>query len=162
VFTFGSTVLSYRQADDQIEVARNRLLAAEQDVTFDLLRGYLEVMKSRRILEINAKNKSNLGLFLRQTQTRFDKEWVTKTDVSLAQSRLETAISDYTEAENRVRNAAAEYARVTGEEPNYDLKMPDEVADMPQDLDSIESAARQSNRMLLQSQYAYKAKQEAV
>jgi outer membrane protein len=87
---------------------------------------------------------------------------VTKTDVALAQSRLETAISDYTEAENRVRNAAAEYARVTGEEPNYDLEMPSEVANMPRDLGAIESVAGRNNRSLLQSLYSYKAKQEAV
>lgn len=108
---------SVRQAESAILAARETLTNTEQNVLFDAVSAYMNVLRDFAILDLRRNNVELLGEELRQTGERFDVGEVTRTDVALSQSRQALARSELSVAEANLKASRAIYRQVIGSEP---------------------------------------------
>jgi outer membrane protein len=108
---------SVRQAESAILAARETLTNTEQNVLFDAVSAYMNVLRDFAILDLRRNNVRLLGEELRQTGERFDVGEVTRTDVALSQSRQALARSELSVAEANLKASRAIYRQVIGAEP---------------------------------------------
>ena len=77
-----------RQAESQVDGARETLRVTEQQVLLDAATAYMNLLRDRAILDLNRRNVEVLTEQLKQTRDRFNVGEVTRTDVAQAESRL--------------------------------------------------------------------------
>ncbi|HYQ07511.1 MAG TPA: TolC family protein, partial [Xanthobacteraceae bacterium] len=77
-----------RQAESQVEGARETLRVTEQQVLLDAATAYMNLIRDQAILDLNRRNVEVLTEQLKQTRDRFNVGEVTRTDVAQAESRL--------------------------------------------------------------------------
>lgn len=106
-----------RRAHDNIAAARAALLATEQDVLFDAVEAYANVVRERAVVELNISNERVLARQLEATRDRFEVGELTRTDVAQAESRLARATSDRIGAENDLGTSAAQFKNIVGIAP---------------------------------------------
>ncbi len=112
-----------RRANDNVAAGRAALLATEQDVLFDAVEAYANVLRERAVLELNVNNERVLDRQLEATQDRFDVGELTRTDVAQAESRVSRATSDRIGAENDLATSEAQFKNIIGLAP-ADLEIP--------------------------------------
>ncbi len=123
VFRGFRTQAETRRADDNIAAGRAVLLATEQNVLFDAVEAYANVVRERAVLELNINNERVLARELEATQDRFVVGELTRTDVAQAESRLSRGTSDRIGAENDLATSAAQFKNIIGIAPG-DLEVP--------------------------------------
>ncbi len=77
-----------RQAESQVDGARETLRVTEQQVLLDAATAYMNLLRDQAILDLNRRNVEVLTEQLKQTRDRFNVGEVTRTDVAQAESRL--------------------------------------------------------------------------
>jgi TolC family type I secretion outer membrane protein len=130
VFSGFETVSSTSAAEKRVLSGRANLTDTEQQVLFQAVQAYMQVVRDRAVLELNRNNENVIGQQLQATRDRFDAGEVTRTDVAQAESRLQGAIADRIAAEGNLTASIAVYRQVIGEEPT-DLQMPEPKFDLP-------------------------------
>ncbi len=128
VFRGFRTIAETRRANDNIAAGRADLLATEQDVLFDAVEAYANVVRELAVLELNINNERVLERQLEATQDRFEVGELTRTDVAQSESRLSRATSDRIGAENDLATSVAQFKNIIGIEP-VDLETPDPPAE---------------------------------
>lgn len=73
-----------RQAESQVDAARETLRVTEQQVLLDAATAYMNLLRDGAILELNQSNVQVLTEQLKQTRDRFNVGEVTRTDVAQA------------------------------------------------------------------------------
>ncbi len=118
VFNGFQTANRVRQAESQVEGARETLRVTEQQVLLDAVTAYMNLLRDQAIYDLDRSNVVVLIEQLRQTRDRFQIGELTRTDVSQAQTRL--AISRFTllNAEANLATSRANYRRVIGIDPS--------------------------------------------
>ena len=162
IFSFGSTLVSYQKADKSVMAAKNQFIEVEQKVVFDAAKAYLSVIRARKVVQINEKNKNYLHEFLEQAEQRFKKGELTKTDVAIARSKFESAVSSLIDARNSLADAESLYTYSVGEPPSYELIAPRDNIKVPDRLDGLLREVFSSNPSIITALYSYKAKQDEV
>jgi len=106
-----------RQAESQVDAARETLRVTEQQVLLDASTSYMNLLRDAAILELNRRNVEVLTEQLKQTRDRFNVGEVTRTDVAQAESRLAAGRSALLGAQSNYVSSQANYRRVIGVDP---------------------------------------------
>jgi len=106
-----------RQAESQVEGARETLRVTEQQVLLDAATAYMNLIRDQAILDLNRRNVEVLTEQLKQTRDRFNVGEVTRTDVAQAESRLAAGRSALLQAQSNYVTSQANYRRVIGVDP---------------------------------------------
>jgi outer membrane protein len=111
------TYNSVQQAESLVLGARETLRSVEQDVLFNGVTSYMDVLLFTANLNLQRNNVEVLEEQLRQTRDRFNVGEVTRTDVAQAESRLAQGRFQVSRAESDLRAAIARFRQVIGVEP---------------------------------------------
>ncbi|HMK70406.1 MAG TPA: TolC family outer membrane protein, partial [Xanthobacteraceae bacterium] len=106
-----------RQAESQVDAARETLRVTEQQVLLDAATAYMNLLRDQAILDLNRRNVEVLTEQLKQTRDRFNVGEVTRTDVAQAESRLAAGRSSLLGAQSNYVTSRANYRRVIGVDP---------------------------------------------
>ncbi len=106
-----------RQAESQVQAAREQLRVAEQTVLLNAVTAYMNLLRDGAILDLQRRNVEVLQEQLRQTRDRFNVGEVTRTDVAQSESRLASGRSQVLSAEAIYKASVATYRQVIGVEP---------------------------------------------
>lgn len=130
IFNGFETVYSTSAAEKRVLSGREDLRRSEQEVLFQSVRAYMQVVRDQAVLELNRNNEQVIATQLQATRDRFDAGEVTRTDVAQAESRLQGAVAGRIAAEGNLTASIAIYRQVIGEEP-VDLSMPTDKLSLP-------------------------------
>jgi outer membrane protein len=103
-----------RQAESQVEGARETLRVTEQQVLLDAATAYMNLLRDGAVLDLQRRNVEVLTEQLKQTRDRFNVGEVTRTDVAQAESRLAAGRSQLLGAQSQYVTSRANYRRVIG------------------------------------------------
>jgi hypothetical protein len=125
LYNGGSTDADVAAAEADVLAERARLGETEQNVLFQTVTAYMNVVRDQAVLDLNEQNERRLRRQLEATQDRFEVGEVTRTDVAQAESRLSRATSDKIRAagnleacdRERVRRPAARPRRRRQRQP---------------------------------------------
>jgi outer membrane protein len=106
-----------RQAEGQVQSARETLRLTEQTVLLNAVTAYMNLLRDTAILDLQRRNVEVLQEQLRQTRDRFNVGEVTRTDVAQSESRLASGRSQVLSAEATYKASVATYRQVIGVEP---------------------------------------------
>jgi outer membrane protein len=106
-----------RQAESQVQAARDNLRVIEQNVLLSAVTAYMNLLRDSAILDLQRRNVEVLQEQLRQTRDRFNVGEVTRTDVAQSESRLAAGRSQVLSAEANYKASVATYRQVIGVEP---------------------------------------------
>jgi len=106
-----------RQAESQVQAAREFLRVTEQGVLLSAVTAYMNLLRDGAILDLQRRNVEVLQEQLRQTRDRFNVGEVTRTDVAQSESRLAAGRSQVLAAEATYKASVATYRQVIGVEP---------------------------------------------
>ncbi|HZP68926.1 MAG TPA: TolC family outer membrane protein [Pseudolabrys sp.] len=106
-----------RQAESQVQSARETLRVTEQTVLLSAVTAYMNLLRDTAILDLQRRNVEVLQEQLRQTRDRFNVGEVTRTDVAQSESRLAAGRSQVLSAEATYKASVATYRQVIGVEP---------------------------------------------
>ena len=106
-----------RQAESQVQAARELLRISEQAVLLSAVTAYMNLLRDSAILDLQRRNVEVLQEQLRQTRDRFNVGEVTRTDVAQSESRLAAGRSQVLSAEATYKASVATYRQVIGVEP---------------------------------------------
>ena len=138
LFNGGSVRNSIEAAKTRVEAGRATLRAVEGDVFTDSVSAYMDVIRDRAIVELNANNVKVLETNLEATRDRFEIGDLTRTDVAQSEARLQLGRSQLATAEGRRTASEATYQRVIGHAPDQ-LAPPPPLPPLPA---SAEEAVR--------------------
>jgi outer membrane protein len=124
IFQGGGVRNAIAAAKTRVEAGRATLRAVEGDVFTEAVAAYMDVMRDRSIVELNANNVMVLDTNLEATRDRFQIGDVTRTDVAQSEARLSLGRSQLATAQGRLASSEENYRRVIG-------KVPDALAPPP-------------------------------
>jgi outer membrane protein len=117
VFNGFQTANRTRQAESQVDAARETLRVTEQQVLLDAATAYMNLLRDQAVLDLQRRNVEVLTEQLKQTRDRFNVGEVTRTDVAQAESRLAAGRSQLLSAQSQYVTSRANYRRVIGVDP---------------------------------------------
>src|SRR6202040_3563655 len=100
-----------RQAESQVDAARETLRVTEQQVLLDAATAYMNLLRDQAVLDLQRRNVEVLTEQLKQTRDRFNVGEVTRTDVAQAESRLAAGRSQLLQAQSNYITSQANYRR---------------------------------------------------
>jgi outer membrane protein len=157
----GRTIAATEQAENNVKADRARLSVVEQLVLLSAATAYADVVRDQAVLELNNNNERVLLRQLEATQDRFRVGEVTRTDVSLAESRLSRAQADRIAASGSLTGSRASYENVVGDVPGA-LKVARPLSDLPKTLAEAVELAKTKNFTVRQTGFIERAAEKNV
>jgi outer membrane protein len=151
LFNGGSVRNNVKAAQTRVEAGRATLRAVEGDVFTQAVSAYMDVIRDRAIVELNANNVKVLGTNFEATQDRFKIGDLTRTDVAQSEARLQLGRSQLAQAEGQEAASEATYRQVIGHAPGV-LAPPPPLPPLPTTADEAVRIALASNPDLLSVQ----------
>ena len=118
VFQGGTVRNDIKASKKRVDAGRATLRAVEGDVFTEAVAAYMDVIRDRAIVELNANNVKVLGTNLEATRDRFEIGDLTRTDVAQSEARLQLGRSQLATSEGRLIGSEANYRRVIGRAPD--------------------------------------------
>lgn len=140
---------------------RAQLSSVEQNVLFDAATAYADVIRDQAVLELNQSNEKVHERQLEATRDRFNVGEVTRTDVSLAESRLSRARAERIAAEGRLTEARASFENAIGQ-PAGAVSQPRPLADLPANRQEALAQARSNNFDVIRARALTEAARQRV
>src|SRR5207249_718182 len=106
-----------RQAESQVQGARESLRVTEQTVLLNAVTAYMNLLRDSAILDLQRRNVEVLQEQLRQTRDRFNVGEVTRTDVAQSESRPAAGRSSTLAAQSNYVTSRAVYRQTVGLDP---------------------------------------------
>ncbi|HYC95003.1 MAG TPA: TolC family outer membrane protein [Sphingomicrobium sp.] len=117
LFQGGTVRNDIKAAKTRVEAGRATLRAVEGDVFTEAVAAYMDVIRDRATVELNANNVRVLQTNLEAARDRFEIGDVTRTDVAQSEARLALAQSRLITAQGRLITSEQNYRRVIGRPP---------------------------------------------
>ena len=117
MYNGGSVKNSVKAAQTRVEAGRATLRAVEGDVFVLAVTVYMDVIRDRAIVELNANNVRVLETNLEATRDRFQIGDLTRTDVAQSEARLQLGRSQFADAQGQQATSEATYRQVIGHAP---------------------------------------------
>jgi outer membrane protein len=144
LFQGGSVRNAVQAAKTRVEAGRATLRAVEGDIFTEAVAAYMDVMRDRSIVELNANNVKVLDTNLEATRDRFEIGDVTRTDVAQSEARLSLGRSQLATAQGRLAGSEENYRRVIGKTPEA-LAPPPPLPPLPSTADEAVRIALVNN-----------------
>src|SRR3954453_4034263 len=144
LFTGGRVRNSVRAAKTRVDAGQATLSAVEGDVFTQAVAAYMDVIRDRAIVELNANNGRVLETNLQATQDRFQIGDLTRTDVAQSEARLSLGRSQLATAQGRLAGSEATYREVIGHAPGV-LAPPPPLPPLPATADEAVQIALANN-----------------
>jgi outer membrane protein len=151
LYDFGASQLRIDLQQELVLATREQLLSVEQQVLLRAVEAYTGVLQSLALVDLAENNLRVLGEQLRADQDRFEVGEITRTDVSLTESRVAAALSQLEASRGQLQLSREEYRAATGIDANNIVPPPSPPAipDTPAEALAI---ARQRQPQLRQAQ----------
>jgi|GEM_PF-57329 len=162
VFNGGESYASYQNAKERVKAGRAALTAVEQQVLYNAIVAYTDVVEKQSVLEVNQNNVDVLTKQLEATRARFEVGELTRTDSAQAEARLAAARSAERQALGDLESARATYKRVIGSYPAEKVTLPPLPTKLPVSLDEANELALAAHPSLLASKYLEQAADKTV
>jgi outer membrane protein len=117
IFDGFRTYNNVKGAESLVEAGREDLRNAEENVLFNAVTAYMNVVRDQAIVNLRQNNVRVLSEQLRATQDRFAVGEVTRTDVAQAQSGLAQSQADLSIAQGTLYSDQAQFAQFVGHPP---------------------------------------------
>jgi len=124
LYTGGRTQAAVNRAKNQVMAERATLLAQEQTSFTNVISGYVGVIQSKQLLELQVNNEQVLAKQLQATNDRFRVGEITRTDVAQAEAALEGAKATQETAVGNLATARGTFVQTVGFFPPEDLVEP--------------------------------------
>lgn len=162
IFNGFQTVNNTRQADASVAAARQNLIDTEQKTLLEVVTQFMNVMRDRAIIKLQAKNVAVLREQLRASKARFRVGEITRTDVAQSTARLSGALANLATAKANLAASRAQYARVVGRSAGS-LRHKRSIARLlPRSYDHALATARKRNPVLLAAAFTEKSSSHAI
>ncbi|MBA2467370.1 MAG: TolC family outer membrane protein, partial [Sphingomonas sp.] len=148
LFNGGSVRNSVRAAETRVEAGRATLRAVEGDIFTEAVAAYMDVIRDRAIVELNANNVRVLTTNLQATSDRFEIGDLTRTDVAQSEARLQIGRANLATAQGRLTASEENYRRVIGKRPDA-LAPPPPLPPLPATSDEAARIALANNPDLI-------------
>jgi TolC family type I secretion outer membrane protein len=155
IFRGFKTINGTKAAEANVEAGRQGLLAIEQDILFQAIQAYMNVIRDRQIVGLRQKNVSVLQKQVTAADERFKVGEITRTDVAQSRARVSGAQSNVASAKANLAASVANYINVVGHDPGK-LKYP-RLARLPRSLAEAQAAAEEINPNILSAAYVEEA-----
>lgn len=162
VFSGGGTVASFMAAKANVKAARANLSATIQQVLYDAVVAYTDVVEKQSVLELNKQNVEVLQRQMDVTNARFKVGELTLTDVSQAKARLAGAQASEKQAQGDLEGSRATYRRTIGYDAESKITMPPVPGNIPASLNQSQELAMSNNPILKAAHYNEKAAGDTV
>lgn len=144
-------------AESQVFAQRESLRNEEQNIIFNAVTAYTDVILNKQIAVLRKKNLAFLVEQVRSAKARFDVGEGTRTDMAQADASRAAAIALLSAAEAQVKSSAAIYRQVIGDEPK-DLQSANGVSKLlPKSLEQSLSIAAAEHPAINASKHAVDA-----
>lgn len=150
-----------RQAEATVRAGREALRNVEQNILFDGVEAYMDVVRDEALIQLRRRNIEVLQEELRATRDRFEVGEVTRTDVAQAEARLSGAVFDLHTAESNLMASRATYREVIGVDP-ANLQPAAPASGLPATLERGIDLGRHEHPAVLSTTYAEEASAFAV
>ena len=148
LFSGGSVKNSARAAQTRVQAGRATLRAVEGDVFTLAVSSYMDVIRDRSIVELNANNVKVLETNLEATRDRFQIGDLTRTDVAQSEARLQLGRAQLAQAQGDLAGSEATYRQVIGHAPGQ-LAPPPPLPPLPATSDEAVRIALANNPDLI-------------
>lgn len=112
------TINSTKQAEALVAAGREALKNVEQNVLFDAVQAYMDVVRDIAVLKLRENNLKVLQEQLRASNDRFSVGEITRTDVAQSEASVAAAQSGVASAQAQLNSSRAVYEQVIGSPPN--------------------------------------------
>jgi outer membrane protein len=147
LFNGGAVKNSVRAAETRVQAGRATLTAVEGDVFVQAVAAYMDVIRDRSVVELNANNVKVLETNLEATRDRFQIGDLTRTDVAQSEARLQLGRSQLATAQGNLTASEATYRQVIGHAPGQ--LAPPPLPPLPASVDEAVRIALASNPDLI-------------
>ena len=161
IYTGGRVSAGIRQAKAGVSAAKSQFDAAEQSLILDVVTAYVDVRRDREAVAIRKNNVDVTAEQVRAADDRFEVGVVTRTDVSLANARLEGARAALAGAEASREASEANYQFLTSLKPG-DLAPPPPIPPLPASLEEAVAIALDGNPDIEAARNSERAASEAI
>ena len=117
IFDGFQTENNVRAAEARVRAAHESLRNTEQNVLFNAVAAYMDVIRDRRIAAFRQRNLEFLAEQVRAAESRFEVGEGTRTDVAQAQASRSAAEAQLAAARAQVQVSEATYRQLIGENP---------------------------------------------
>ncbi|HET9067976.1 MAG TPA: TolC family outer membrane protein [Amaricoccus sp.] len=114
IFDNGQTKAGVESARNRIAAGRADLKSIEQQVLFDAVQAYVQVLRDQEFVRLAGNDVGRLDETLTATRNRFDVGEVTRTDVSQSESRLAASRSTLAGARGQLAISREAYRAAVG------------------------------------------------
>jgi outer membrane protein len=161
LFTGGRATADRRSAEAQVGVARQALRGAEGDLLLAVINAYVNVRETAASLDVRRGSVSELDKIQREVEARRVAGELTLTDVAQAQAQFESAREQVIVSEEQLEAARADYAALTGREPDLLAEEP-ALPRLPRNVDAAFAHAEQHSPELARALFAERASQADI
>lgn len=146
----GLTDANYDTAKLQKDRAVTELSSVSQNVLYEGITAYLNVLRQRDLIALSLQNEENIKTQLNLEDERVRRGSGIAVDVLQAKSRLQLAKERRVAVEGALKDAIARYQQVFGHKPDMStMKLPEVPADaVPNSLEDVIDAALEANPAL--------------
>jgi outer membrane protein len=155
IFRGFKTINGTKAAEANVEAGKQGLLAIEQDILFQAIQAYMNVIRDRQIVGLRQQNVGVLQKQLTAADERFKVGEITRTDVAQSRARVSGAQSSVASATATLAASVANYINIVGHKPGS-LKYP-KLAKLPRTLEQAQAAASEINPNILAAAYVEEA-----
>ncbi len=148
----GREYAEIRRAEAVIRGQRARLHATEQDVFFEVVTAYMNVVRDEAIVRLRANNVGVLQRQLQAVRDRFNVGEVTRTDVAQAEAAVAGAEAQRVLAIGNFENSRANYTNLVGRPPAR-LSEPRPPAFLPAAFGFALASAKSTNPTIIAATY---------
>jgi outer membrane protein len=148
----GREYAEIRRAEAVIRGQRARLHATEQDVFFEVVTAYMNVVRDEAIVRLRTNNVGVLQRQLQAVRDRFNVGEVTRTDVAQAEAAVAGAEAQRVLAIGNLENSRANYTNLVGRPPTR-LTEPRPPAFLPAAFGLALESAKSTNPTIIAATY---------
>ncbi len=134
-----------------LDLAKAQLIRKEQDILYNAIYAFTNLIFARESLDIN---KKNLNLLIRQVENdkiRRDRGQITNTDLAQSESSLAGAQAEFVKAKSDLLISKLNYENIIGKisDPNQLQKNTNSIVSLPSTLDEALNLSKQNNPDIL-------------
>ena len=130
-----------------LDLARAKLIKKEQDILYDAIEVFTNLILAREKLTINRKNLNLLNRQLENDKIRLDRGQITITDLAQTESSVAGAQAQFTQAKSELVISKLNYENIIGkiDNPKSLRKNSNSIVSIPKSLDEAINLSKQNN-----------------